>query len=143
MDNKQTRFELVSNAYTTMKKGERDIYILDTNKIKDMAMQNAILNIQQGLEVSFELSYEIMAKACQCIGELTLKELETGEASEMAAETCTVYTYQRLQYLDGNNQAEITDIVKGYDTDIEKACAEWYEQQVTTAIEALKAYILN
>ena len=140
MDSKEKKHELISNAYTSIKKGEEYIHILDTDKITDMGTQNAILDIQRELNIGFEMSYEVMADACQELSEIDFRDLE---GTEFQGEYASVYIYDRLQYLDGNNQDDITDIVKEYSCDIQTACAVWYDNQVNNACEALRAYIMQ
>ena len=90
--NKQKLYEEVANGYCTIKKGDKDIYIIDTEKVS-AGTQEALRNIQQELGAPFELSYEIMASACACISDIELKDLEK---AEFDTETASVYTGERL-----------------------------------------------
>ena len=151
METKQkVLFELVGKAYTTMKKGDKDISILDTDVITDTATQNAILDIQRNLNVDFEISYEIMADACHIIAEKTLtgtdRDSLTGDDLDFFADAdsqANVYTAVQLSYLNNENESEISDLMKDEAiTSIAQACSVWYSQKVAEACEALKAYIL-
>lgn len=142
---------MVSRAYTIHKKGDKDIYILDTDVVKDMATQNAIMNVQQSLDVDFELSYEIMVDTCSIIAEKNLSNegrngLNSDDNDFLAdADTITnVYTGVQLSYLSINNEDEISNIMKdeGH-TSIAHACSSWYTQKVVQACEELSAYILQ
>lgn len=148
---KEKKLELVSHAYTTMQKNGDTIHILDTDVITDMATQNAILDIQRNLEVDFELAYEIMADACDIISEKTLTGIDRdsliGDDLDFFADAdsgANVYTSVQLSYLNINNEAEISELMKDEAiTSIGQACSIWYSQKVAEACEALKAYILN
>lgn len=136
-------FELIKKAYTTTKKGDKDIYILDTDHVTDMATQNAIQDIQRKLGVSFELSYEIMAAACDSIAGVQPEDFAEVDMWEVAQEPASVYTWDRLQYLDINNQADISELVRTHAVDIATACAVWYNDKVVEACEALRTYIMS
>lgn len=135
------KYNKVINAYTTMQKGENTIHILDTDYIKDMATQNAILDIQRWLETEFEIGYEIMADACACISDVPYKDLSKVDFYE--TETSSIYTAVRLDYLSTHNEGEISELVKEYDCDIQTACAIWYNNKVAEACNALIDYILK
>ncbi len=91
-----------------------------------------------------DLSYEIVCKATGVIEEIGLKDLHNDNAiNEADNEHASVYTYPRLQYLNINNQQEITDTLKEYDCDIQTACAIWYDNQVRDTAETLRAFILK
>ena len=151
--NKQQKLELIGKVYTTMKKGDKNITILDTNIITDMGTQNAIQNIQFELDVSFELSYEIMSDACYILSEKTLNT-DTKDQSSLyyeyldftadADSNANIYTSTQLSYLSNNNESEISDLMNDEAiTSIAKACSIWYSRKVAEACEALKDYILQ
>ena len=150
---KETKLNLISRAYTTMQKNNETIHILDTDVIKDMATQNAILNIQRNLEVDFELSYKIMANACDIISKKTLNEDETDINSLYYTDldfyadadgNANVYTAVQLSYLNIQNESEISEIMKDESIEsIAQACTVWYIYKVAEACEALKDYILQ
>ena len=148
---KQKKLDLVSRAYTTMEKGDKDISILDTDVIKDAGMQGAIINIQQALDVDFWQSYEIMQDACSILSEKTLagtdRDSLTSEDLDFMADAdsnANVYTGVQLSYLNFKNEEEISDLMKDEAiTSIAQACSVWYIQKVADACEALKDYILQ
>ena len=90
---------------------------------------------------SFELDYEIMKTACDILSDAEkvtkLTDEEHEKLLESALDSASVYTSTRLSYLNNNNQAEITDILKEYDSDIQTACAIWYDKMVERAMELL------
>ena len=152
---KEQRRKIVAEAYTTMKKGDNTIHILDTEKVTDMATQNAIMDIQRELNTSFEISYEIMADACDIIAEYKMEGVAGDNwlknDSDMAcdffadADSCAnVYTAVQLSYLDNNNEGEISALMADEAiTSIAQACSIWYSQKVAEACEALKSYIMQ
>lgn len=154
---KQNKLDLVSKAYTTMEKNGDTIHILDIALNRDMATKDAIQDIQRGLEVDFELSYEIMADACDIIATKTLDEKNTIDGSERdsligddldfwadADSRASVYTSTQLSYLNIHDEAEISDLMKDEAiTSIAQACSVWYSRKVAEACEALKEYILK
>lgn len=137
------KLSLISKAYVTYKKGDKEIWILNTDLL-DAGTQGAILNIQYSLDVDFELSYEIMADACQIISEKTLDELISDDCDFFADadSRANVYTAVQLSYLNIKNEAEISDLMKDEAiTSIAQACSIWYSQKVVEACEALRDYI--
>lgn len=94
-----------------------------------------------------DLDYEIFSKACDIIGELSLDELkDEDKASELIQEQepASVYTADRLAYLNIWNEDEISDMMKEYSiSSIAMACAIWYDEQVQSACHLLRAYIIG
>lgn len=90
-----------------------------------------------------DLSYEIVAVASGLFDDIeNIKDLEN-ENEECEAEQASVYTAERLSYINMNNQEEITQTLKDFDCDIQKACAIWYDNMVRNAYQDLKAFILE
>lgn len=151
MTNKEKKLDLVSRAYTTMEKNGDTIHILDITLNRDMATKDAIQDIQRGLEVDFELSYEIMADACDIIAEKTLtgndRDSLIGDDLDFWADAdsrANVYTSTQLSYINIHNEAEISELMKDEAiTSIAQACSVWYSRKVAEACEALKEYILK
>lgn len=84
-----------------------------------------------------DIDYETFSRACDIVSEIyadkpdTTQDAATEEIYERASDCASVYTYQRLQYLDANNDQEITDTLKECNcTTISEACAVWYDRQV-------------
>lgn len=158
MKNKQKELlELVGKAYTTIRKGDKDISILDTDVITNAGTQNAILDIQRNLDVDFEQSYEVMAEACSILAEKTLESTGIPNGSDrdcLTSDDCdffadadsraNVYTSVQLSYLTVSNESEISNLMKDEaTTSIAQACSIWYSQKVAEACEALRTYILS
>ena len=53
----------------------------------------------------------------------------------------SVYTSDRLEYIDAWNQDEISEFVQNYKCDIPTGCAMWYDEQVQTAISSIHGYV--
>ena len=154
----ENKYNNVINAYTSIKRGDKDIIILDTDKIKDIATQNAIQDIQRKLDTDFDLSYEVMSDACYFISDLSIEEIQKNDDNLsdkiQSLEVASVYTNTRLSWLNCNNESEIMDIIKEYNNYFEKgrtsnwisvstACAVWYDNQVKNAVNKLLNYIRN
>lgn len=113
--------------------------------IQSKGMTTEINQIQCDINdngAGFDLSYEIMAKACDVVSQQDIEEL-AGDDGFYEAEEASVYTAERLSYLNIHNQQDISDKMKEYDCeDIQTACAYWYDEQVRSACEQLRDYIL-
>ena len=138
--------ELLGNAYTSKKVEDSRKQITVINDASPL--HDAMRDIQFELNEetgTFELDYEIMQTACGIIADnITDKEtLENADFYELANDTASVYTADRLAYMNIRNESEISEISKEYDSDIQTACAIWYEQQVVRACELLRDYILE
>ena len=146
----QEKYEAITSAYEYKKldtpragDGAEGIYIrsaaLDTN------VDNFLSELQRGLDIDFDLSYEVAKDASYILADsTTLEEIEAGtfDPYEACNDCYSVYTYPRLRLLDANNQAEIGDIMKEYQTyDIASACAIWYDTKVREAVEKMITYI--
>jgi hypothetical protein len=114
-------------------------------------MVSDILEIQKNLDVEFDLSYEVMADACNIIADKTLegnnRDSLVGDDLDFFADadsTASVYTSIQLSYLGTHNESEISELMKDEAiTSIAQACSIWYSQKVAEACEMLKEYILK
>jgi len=62
--------------------------------------------------------------------------------SEAATDCASVYTAERLGYMNNRNQDEISDVMREYSThDIATACAIWYDQQVENAANIISKWV--
>jgi len=144
--NTRQKIELLPKLYTTTKRGENDIYILSDNI--DEETRDTMQTMQRALDVSFDLSYEIMAKACDIYAEAYANNEDSPTMlmeyiEENYRDYASVYTYERLSWLDNNNQSDITDIVIDHGCDIADACAKWYESKVYAVCWHLDEWINN
>lgn len=70
----------------------------------------------------------------------------TGENFEpmLEGEHASVYTANRLEYLNPYNDADIADIIKEYNlNDVSTACAIWYGNTVNEMVDALIDAVLS
>lgn len=141
---KQQKIDSLKSAYTAKEKGDDTIYIISDTTTEETT--DKLIDIQGSLNASFDLSYEIVAKACDLIAENSDAELNNGvdgiDPAEVADGSCSLYTAVRLSYLTNTNESEIYDIIKEYSTtDISTACAIWYENKVSEALQSLIEWI--
>lgn len=108
------------------------------NHFTDTAPQELRDLFLENFEVK-DLDYEIFSRACDDVAEVDLRDLE---GSEFTGDFASVYTFDRLQYLDNNNQDEISEYVKSYEVDIATACAIWYDERVNSACGLIRDYVL-
>lgn len=142
---KTEKLAALTEVYTTKKRNgtDEDIVVFNDKSAiaEDIKAIQFKLNDQTG---TFELDYDIMRDACYAVSELDENGLESADANELAEDTASVYTAARLSYLNVNNQAEISDILNEYDgLDIADAAAEWYQRQVSTAVQMLIDWVLE
>lgn len=137
--NTQEKYKAITNAYTITKRGEEDIQIIKSNTAPEV--KDKLLDIQRELNVGFDLSYEIVSDAAACVSDISIEVLPDENFYE--TECASIYTATRLEYMNGYNQEEITEIIKEYSTDIQTAYAIWYDQKVAEACRELKDYILE
>lgn len=130
------------------KRGNREgVYILnDSSPLRDR-----LLEIASGMKDEagdYELAYEITARACDIVAE-ALDGIGEGEKidadSDGIRDACdgsaSVYTADRLAYLNVCNQGEIAERVREYGCDIQEASAYWYDGLVHTAVERVIAMV--
>lgn len=146
MNNQEKKLNDVKNAYTSKKRGEEEIYILNENL--DKQTYKDLLDIQFHFSEnigSIDLCYEIMATACQALSNIeTIEKLKVIDILELSSDKASVYTSIRLSYLNNLNQSYISEVMKGNElNDIAEACAVYYEDLVYSALVELQAYILD
>lgn len=99
-----------------------------------------------------DLDYETFSKACDIVSEIyadTRIEHATNERlidyiNERSDNTASIYTSTRLSYLNNNNEHDISDVMKEYNTVIiSTACAIWYEKQVEQAAMRINKWVKN
>jgi hypothetical protein len=142
--NKEIKLKELENAYKLQKRGEGYISVINTESSIHDAIRDIQFNLNQETG-TFELDYEIMDDACNIINDniKNIDELKKADFYELAQDVASVYTATRLSYLNNQNEAEISDIVKEYECDIQTACAIWYERQVTRACELIREWIME
>ena len=64
--------------------------------------------------------------------------------TEAATDCASVYTAERLAYMNNRNQDEISDVMRDYSTtDIATACAIWYDLQVQNAATIISNWVTD
>lgn len=144
---KEKKHELLNKAYTLKEVADerKEIYVI--NEDLPALFYDAIKAIQFKLNEStgtFELDYPIMNDACNAVNEVEFKDLAEKDFFE-DGEYASVYTAERLSYLTMNNQAEISEILREYGTDVDIATASavWYDRKVMEACQMIKDYVLK
>lgn len=130
------------DAYELRQVGGTEKIVLNEKSPLYDAMRGAQFHLNERTG-SFETDYSIMRDACYAIAEADADDVNDINAYELSSDTASVYTAEQLSWLNINNQADIADIVKEYDSDIGTACAVWYEQQVADAIELIIQEVIN
>lgn len=140
-----TKYSNISTAMEVKKRADGTEYhcISDTcdETLKDVLMT---LIYDNNIGGSQDLSYEICYQATALLtDDLTEEQIlsEDFYIHEHTQEISSIYTATRLAYLNNNNQEEITDTLKEYQTDISGACAIWYENMVAHACNKIIEYI--
>jgi len=138
MNTTETRLNEVVNAMETKERTPGDestrFYCFKDNasqEIKDIFLENFEIR---------DLDYEIFSKACDEISEIDLRDLE---GSEFEGENASIYISDRLGYLNMWNEDEISSISHEIQGTISEACAYWYDEQVNSACNLLRAYIIG
>ena len=112
----------------------------------DSEVKKVLMGLIYGENIggSQDLSYQITARACDIVADLNeedLKEDNEGNVQEYCNGVASVYIDERLEYLNNQNQHEITDELKSIDCDIQEACAIWYDNMVFQACLKLISFI--
>jgi len=93
-----------------------------------------------------DLDYQIFNEACDIVSEIyesdpTQEEAEQ-EIYEQASDTASIYTEDRLAYLNVFNEEDISDTMREYGIrSIADACAIWYDRQVEQAAILINEWI--
>jgi hypothetical protein len=83
-----------------------------------------------------DVDYETFSAACDIVfdiytSEPTIsKEEAEDDIYESASDSASVYTGERLSYLNVWNQDEVAEIVREHECDIATGAAIWYDKQV-------------
>lgn len=130
-------------------KGDYYSYIQTEDKdIKDFLI-NLVYSDEGIASGDNNLSYDVLYDAIAYMGNFTLKEFKALDVvdtiqSNMGDGFASVYTSERLAYLNINNEYEIMDALQEYYCrSISEACAIFYDQSVTDTVYMLQQYVLN
>lgn len=130
-------YTYLQDCTQTVTRESGDAYYV--RKENDMpGYQNVIAQLTQDTGENIDLAYELLNTASGLLANVELGDLADTDLYELASDSASVYTWDRLQLLDNNNQQEISDIMKEYEyEDIATACAIWYEQKVAEVLHAM------
>lgn len=139
-------FAFFQDAYENAKRNDESEYVrIKENTPKEY--RDLMLDIQhETLNNHLELSYEVGNEASFFMSDIDEETLLNGDMFNERVyeyEGASVYTFNRLQYLNIHNQDEITDIAKEYSCDIQTACAIWYDREVQNVAQAMRQAIMD
>lgn len=135
----KAKFEALDHAIRSEERDGEIIYLLNQEALTPEqydALRDIAFNIDEEAH-SLNLTYEILNDAVNFVSELEPKDLNDDWRDQLSDTFASVYTATRLDYLNVWNQDDITAIVREYQCDIQEACAYWYDEQVSTAIDAI------
>jgi hypothetical protein len=153
---KKQKFEEVIHAMRYTGDGKEnseraEIYLIDDKLSKESEVRAILMrNIwDDRIGGAEDLSYEICARACGLIADNTdgddLENTDIGNDDIFYDMECaSVYTAERLGYLNIWNESEISDKMKELGIEsIQTACAVWYDDMVRSVALELRDYILK
>lgn len=138
------KFEVLCNSIELKKRDNgQEFYCRKDDLPKDIenAVRDVVFKIDENCH-ELDLAYKILNNAIGDLCEVDYEDLENFEPTEDYPEYASVYTAERLSYLNAYNQYEIAEKLKEYSCDdIATACAIWYDEQVRQALEGLMEFI--
>lgn len=129
------------------KETERIFFVEPILFSKDETLEKEVYNLLSDLtrnieSGNFDLDYKILQSTLAYLddNDLELDDLlnDNFEMNYNFAGFASIYTNERLSFLNCNNQEEITQALKETDSDIQNACAYWYDQKVEKTIYSLR-----
>lgn len=129
------KHDLLYDCFRREERGDKSIVLLNEKSPIYKDIKAILFKLQE--DIPFEISYEILEKACNALADTDASEFEKEDfyPEDLADDTASVYTATQLEYLSPYNEDEISDIV--HDTGVKSignACAIWYEYKVRDAI---------
>jgi hypothetical protein len=146
---KQEKIAALDKAMTQSKRGEKEDETF--YHFTDDAPKELISLYLEHYEVR-DVDHEIFSRACDIVSEVFGRErtttldkeddVITDEIYEAASDSASVYTAERLGYLNIWNEEEIGQTMSEYDEkSIATACAIWYDRQVEQAAVLIKDWV--
>lgn len=132
------KMSVLDFAIVSEEKNDKQRYFLNTDKLSEEYQESlrAIAFEIHDDTSDFDLTYEILNDACMFVSELEEEEIKDDNWRDSATlEFASVYTQARLEYLNQNNEYNITEIMRECECDIQDACAQWYDERVNEAID--------
>lgn len=103
---------------------------------------------------SDDLDFEIFNRALDVVdnARVDAKKDDNGKVDEenvvdniytYASDSASIMTYDRLQYLNNNNEQEISEMMRDFEMrSIADACAAWYDKQVEQAAIIINDWVM-
>ena len=139
--NKEQKIKEITNAFEFKKwDNGKEGHIINEGIDKDFYsfIKDLVFEVNSG---NFDLNYEIVNDACNYIGD---HEDDFEVIDDFTTEFSSVYTQTRLEYLNCENQYDISEVMKEISSDdIATACAVWYDRKVMEVIDELIAFLNN
>lgn len=96
-----------------------------------------------------DVFYDIFDTACSMLVDIYNDESQETDGCEFieeaieerATDSASVYTSVRLEYLDSENQEEISENVRTLECDISDACGYWYDNEVEKAARLINDWV--
>lgn len=91
-----------------------------------------------------DLDYQTFGRACDVVAEVYAEKPKdiTEAIYERSADSASVYTADRLAYLDLHNEDEISELMRECgEHSIATACAMWYDRQVEQAAILISEWV--
>lgn len=140
---KQEKIESLDKAMTTSKRsGEETAF----HHFTDTAPKELIDLFLEHYDVN-DLDYKVFSTACDLVHDMYFDQPEaSGDDAEQAIyeranDIASVYTADRLAYLNVQNEYEISQMMKEYDMGIADVCAAWYDRQVEQAAIIINGWV--
>lgn len=142
-----TKVQKIATLSKAMTRSERDdkteFYHFTDNapeELKDLYLEHyEVRNIDyetfsSACDMLSDIYYDYVEENTEHNEALAKSEIIIDQIYERSADSASVYTADRLSYLNIWNQDEISDYIKnGIAEDIQTACAIWYDAQVEQA----------
>lgn len=122
---------------------DRKIYLYKDDTPEDI---KAIVSTAiHATEEPLDLAYNIAHASLYALSDVLLSELSAyNPDNDNYDGFASIYTSDRLAYLNNGNQQEISDLMKECSADdIATACAYWFDRKVTDFIENIKGQIVT
>lgn len=140
---RQEKIAVLAKAMTRSKRDDESEFYHFTDEapeeLKDLFLEH--YNVD-------DLDYETFDRACDIVREVYDDKPEatddeaTEEIYERASDQASVYTADRLAYLNMRNEDEVSQTMREYGmTSIADACAAWYDRQVEQAAIIIKDWV--
>lgn len=148
--NKTEKIATLATAMTATTRDNGEVFNHFTDKAPEK-LRDLFLEHYNGLN---DLDFEIFRRAVDVVdnARVDAKKDDNSKVDEesvvdniytYASDRASIMTYDRLQYLNNNNEHEISEMMREYDIrSIADACAFWYDQQVEQAAIIINDWVM-